>query len=50
MQNVCGWIAQAGTLAAHSRLSGVERADWLVVGAGITGLSAAHTLAQLHPQ
>ena len=50
MENVCGWIAQAGSSPERGRLSGVQKADWLVIGAGITGLSAAHTLAEMHPQ
>lgn len=50
MENVCGWIAQAGGSKARGRLSGAQRTDWLVIGAGITGLSAAHTLAEMHPQ
>jgi glycine/D-amino acid oxidase-like deaminating enzyme len=49
MKNECGWIAQAGSAAARDRLKGPQDADWLVIGAGITGLSAAHALAQLHP-
>ncbi|WP_085706928.1 FAD-binding oxidoreductase [Pseudomonas sp. B35(2017)] len=50
MENVCGWIAQAGDTPQRSRLEGAQKADWLVIGAGITGLSAALTLAELHPQ
>lgn len=50
MENVCGWIAQAGCSPERGRLSGAQKADWLVVGGGITGLSAAHTLAEMHPQ
>jgi glycine/D-amino acid oxidase-like deaminating enzyme len=50
MENICGWIAQAGSSAGRGRLSGTQKADWLVIGAGITGLCAAHTLAQMHPQ
>ncbi|MFW0754853.1 NAD(P)/FAD-dependent oxidoreductase [Pseudomonas sp. H11T01] len=50
MKNVCGWIAQAGSSSSRGRLSRAEKADWLVVGAGITGLCAAHTLAEMHPQ
>lgn len=49
MENVCGWIAQAGNAPVRSRLKGLQNADWLVIGAGITGLCAAHSLAQLHP-
>lgn len=50
MENVCGWIAQAGNAPVRDRLSGTQIADWLVIGAGITGLSAAHSLAEMHPQ
>ncbi|MFJ7311761.1 NAD(P)/FAD-dependent oxidoreductase [Pseudomonas sp. NPDC098747] len=50
MENVCGWIAQAGSSPERARLRGAQSADWLVIGAGITGLSAAHTLAEMHPQ
>ena len=50
MINECGWIAQAGSSAARGPLKGTVKADWLIIGAGITGLSAAHSLAQLHPQ
>lgn len=50
MKNECGWIAQVQSAPARDRLSCAQKADWLVIGAGITGLSAAHALAQLHPQ
>jgi glycine/D-amino acid oxidase-like deaminating enzyme len=50
MNNECGWIAQAGSAPARERLIGAQKADWLIIGAGITGLSAAHALAQMHPQ
>ncbi|MFJ7283669.1 NAD(P)/FAD-dependent oxidoreductase [Pseudomonas sp. NPDC099000] len=49
MNNECGWIAQAGSAPARDRLIGAQKADWLIIGAGITGLSAAHALAQMHP-
>lgn len=50
MNNVCGWIPLAGESPRRESLRGVEKADWLVIGAGITGLSAAHALAEIHPQ
>ena len=50
MENICGWIAQAGSSPLREPLKGTQQADWLVIGAGITGLSAAHALAQLHPR
>ncbi|WP_247256453.1 NAD(P)/FAD-dependent oxidoreductase [Pseudomonas moorei] len=50
MENVCGWIAQAGDFPVRDRLSGKQKADWLIIGAGITGLCAAHSLAEMHTQ
>jgi glycine/D-amino acid oxidase-like deaminating enzyme len=50
MNNHCGWIALAGELPERESLSGTQRADWLIIGGGITGLSAAHTLAARFPQ
>ena len=50
MDNRCGWIAQTAPLPARVALKGTQQADWLVIGAGITGLSAAHSLATLHPE
>ena len=50
MKNVCGWIEQTGNSSVGERLSGTQQADWLVIGAGITGLCAAHALAEMHPQ
>lgn len=49
MKNVCGWIQLAGNSPRRVCLNGVEKVDWLVIGAGITGLSAAHALADMHP-
>ena len=50
MKNECGWIALAGTSPGRDHFKGSEKADWLIIGAGITGLSAAHSLAELHPE
>jgi glycine/D-amino acid oxidase-like deaminating enzyme len=50
VQNICGWIAQAGVSHPGAILKGTQKAHWLVIGGGFTGLSAAHTLAELHPQ
>lgn len=49
-ENRCGWIVQAGESAPRASLRGVEQADWLIIGGGFTGLSAAHHLARMHPQ
>ncbi|MDY7580554.1 NAD(P)/FAD-dependent oxidoreductase [Pseudomonas sp. CCI3.1] len=50
MKNECGWIALAGSSPCRDHLTRSEKADWLIIGAGITGLSAAHSLAELHPE
>ncbi|MGJ7550795.1 NAD(P)/FAD-dependent oxidoreductase [Pseudomonas alloputida] len=49
MNNHCGWIALAGESPVKPRLLGTHQADWLIIGGGITGLSAAHTLARQLP-
>ncbi|MNO48908.1 Gamma-glutamylputrescine oxidoreductase [compost metagenome] len=49
MNNHCGWIAMAGESPVRPKLEGAHKADWLIIGGGITGLSAAHTLASLFP-
>ena len=46
----CGWIRQLPMRRAQPELSGEQHADWVVIGAGFTGLSAARQLALLHPQ
>jgi len=45
----CGWIAQAGTYREFPTLVGEQATDWLIVGGGFTGLSAARELTQLRP-
>lgn len=50
MNNECGWISLAGNTPERDHLKGPQKADWLIIGAGITGLSAAHSLAEMHPQ
>lgn len=49
MNNHCGWIALAGESPQRPRLQGTHKADWLIIGGGITGLSAAHALARRFP-
>jgi len=50
VNNVCGWIALAGESPPRPTLTGSQKTDWLIIGAGITGLSAAHSLARMFPQ
>lgn len=46
---VSGWEAVSGRRFPARALDGDVRADWLIVGAGFAGLSAARRLAQLRP-
>ena len=46
----CGWIAQAGPYREFPALAGEQTTDWLIIGGGFTGLSAARELAELRPQ
>jgi glycine/D-amino acid oxidase-like deaminating enzyme len=47
--NTCGWSETIASRASNAAVVGDIKADWLVVGAGYTGLSAARSLALLHP-
>lgn len=44
-----GWEAISSRVFAPQKLAGKQTADWLIIGAGFAGLSAARRLAQLHP-
>ena len=45
-----GWIETAGTYRSYASLTGLQKTDWLIIGGGLTGLSAAHRLARLRPK
>ena len=45
----CSWINDLETRPNYKSLSKNEECDWLVVGAGYTGLSAARKLYELNP-
>ncbi len=47
--NTCGWLTGLPNRPANPALSADISADWLIIGAGYTGLSAARKLAQLQP-
>jgi len=47
--NNCSWINQLNKRCNIKILDKNESCDWLVVGAGYTGLSAARKLSELHP-
>lgn len=46
---VSGWEAISTRTAPVRQLDGRVSADWLIIGAGFAGLSAARRLSQLHP-
>ena len=45
----CGWIKDLNQRTNIYSLRGNEDCDWLIVGAGYTGLSAAKKLSELNP-
>ena len=50
MRHAPGWYAILPQPAPANRLKGRQVADWVVVGAGVTGLAAARRLAELAPK
>ena len=49
MRHASGWYAILPQPAPAKRLKGEQAADWVVVGAGVTGLAAARRLGELAP-
>ena len=47
--NGCAWFHLSPQRTAQPQLHGIVKADWVVVGAGFTGLSAARQLALKFP-
>ena len=47
--NSCGWINDLNKRSNIKILSEDKSCDWLIIGAGYTGLSAARKLSELHP-
>ena len=47
--NNCGWINSIDKRSNIKTLDKDKSCDWLIVGAGYTGLSAARKLSELHP-
>ncbi len=50
LRHAPGWYAILTQPATAKRLKGQQVADWVVVGAGVTGLAAARRLAELEPE
>ena len=47
--NSCSWINDLDQRSNIKILNENRSCDWLIVGAGYTGLSAARKLSELHP-
>ena len=47
--NGCSWINDLNPRRNINSLLSNEECNWLIIGAGYTGLSAARKLGQLHP-
>ena len=47
--NGCSWINDLDPRSNIKVLEKNEECEWLIIGAGYTGLSAARKLSQLHP-
>ena len=47
--NGCSWINDLISRTSIKYLNSNEDCDWLIIGAGYTGLSAARKLAEIHP-
>src|SRR6056300_1207840 len=45
----CSWINDLDTRVNIKNLDKEKSCDWLIIGAGYTGLSAARKLSELHP-
>ena len=45
----CSWINDLDRRSNIKNLDKDKSCDWLIVGAGYTGLSAARKLSELHP-
>ena len=47
--NECSWVNDLNSRSNVKFLSSNLNCEWLIIGAGYTGLSAARKLGQLHP-
>lgn len=45
----CGWVQTTSPAPSFPQLTENKQADWVIVGSGFTGLSAAYRIAELNP-
>ena len=48
--NTCGWINDLNPRQNGKSLNGNSTTNWLIIGAGYTGLSAARKLSEIFPK
>ncbi|ESY30759.1 hypothetical protein X747_31940 [Mesorhizobium sp. LNJC384A00] len=48
--STCGWLSQLPERATKPQLRGTQKADWVVVGGGYTGMAAVRQLSILRPR
>ena len=48
--NSCSWIKDLSPRTNIKKLSANLNCEWLIIGAGYTGLSAARKLGQIYPK
>ena len=46
----CSWINDLNTRNDFKSICSNINTDWLIIGAGLTGLSAARKLAEIYPK
>lgn len=49
INDICGWTKLAGQWKQYAKLSNSQQADWVIIGAGFTGIAAARRIAELEP-
>ena len=47
--NSCGWINDLNSRTNINIINSNKNCEWLIIGAGYTGLSAARKLGQIYP-
>ncbi len=47
--DTCGWSHTTDAAPSYARLEQSQQANWVIVGAGFTGLAAAFRIAELNP-
>lgn len=49
IKDICGWVELAGQWKQYPKLVDQKIVDWVIIGAGFTGIAAARRIAELNP-